>query len=637
MQISRLRIQNFRSIKSLDLELGDTTVLIGPNNAGKTAILEALRIALTRRWGQRGTGFTEYDVHLADGNANPKTSGPVVIEIEFSERKPGEWHADIAADLADILIVDPRTALSTIILRVSCAWDPSQDSFVPRWEFLNGARAPLTGKGAKATNLQPFFEYVPTFYLPALRSATDEFSNKSQFWGRLLKTVQIPDALATRTKRVMDLLNARYLEADKRLGVISDTLSGLSKIAAEATPGRMDLRMMPLNPWDLLARAEVVYKCEETRPWLPLTVHGQGVQSLSVMFLFRAFVKELLIELYRPGSSALLAMEEPETHLHPQAARALWQHVQDLPGQKIVSTHSPYFVQRVPFRDLRIVRIGKEGTAISSLPQSFTASIPSTPGVVAHVAKAGARLVYDAGREELSVLGAMDEADYRELLKASAGSKDTVEIQQRLRALHDASRLYVTDDELRQLETFARRIRGEIFFAKKWMLVEGASEYHLVHGLARGLDYDLDENGVSVIDFQNNGNPTAFVALARAFRIPWLIVVDGDTAGKGYLAHIEHRGVAPRDLAARKFLLPQSNLEAALIASGLGAELRGILANLGVPNAAMLAEADLLKALTESKTAYADVLGSQCAADAALAKRLPAPLVAAVAALRTLT
>ena len=72
MRIARLSIANFRSIKALDLDLNDTTVLIGPNNAGKTAILDAIRIVLTRRWGQRGTGFTEYDVHLADEHADPK-------------------------------------------------------------------------------------------------------------------------------------------------------------------------------------------------------------------------------------------------------------------------------------------------------------------------------------------------------------------------------------------------------------------------------------------------------------------------------------------------------------------------------------------------------------------------------------
>jgi putative ATP-dependent endonuclease of OLD family len=81
MKITALRIENFRSIKNLDVDLGDTTVFIGPNNAGKTAVLDAVRIALTRRWGQRGTGFTEYDVHLASANADPKTSQSVSIEV----------------------------------------------------------------------------------------------------------------------------------------------------------------------------------------------------------------------------------------------------------------------------------------------------------------------------------------------------------------------------------------------------------------------------------------------------------------------------------------------------------------------------------------------------------------------------
>ena len=74
MRITSIRIENFRSIKSLYVELGETTVLIGPNNGGKTAILDAARIALTRRWGQRGTGFTEYDVHLAHEDDDPKAS-----------------------------------------------------------------------------------------------------------------------------------------------------------------------------------------------------------------------------------------------------------------------------------------------------------------------------------------------------------------------------------------------------------------------------------------------------------------------------------------------------------------------------------------------------------------------------------
>ena len=74
MRLSRVEIRNFRSIRHVVVDLGRTTVLVGPNNAGKTAILDAIRIALTRRWGQRGTGFAEYDIHLSGDSDDPKAS-----------------------------------------------------------------------------------------------------------------------------------------------------------------------------------------------------------------------------------------------------------------------------------------------------------------------------------------------------------------------------------------------------------------------------------------------------------------------------------------------------------------------------------------------------------------------------------
>src|ERR1700758_3860319 len=107
MRITRLRIENFRSIKMLDIELGETTVFIGQNNSGKTAILDAVRIALTRRWGQRGTGFTEYDVHLAKENDEPKSSPGVTIELRAEETVAGEWPDGMQQSLDDISQTDP--------------------------------------------------------------------------------------------------------------------------------------------------------------------------------------------------------------------------------------------------------------------------------------------------------------------------------------------------------------------------------------------------------------------------------------------------------------------------------------------------------------------------------------------------
>lgn len=636
MLIKRVRISNFRSIRHADIELSATTVLIGPNNAGKSAILEALRIALTRRWGQRGTGFTEYDVHLCDTRPDPKVGDPVIIEVELQESAAGEWPEELANELEDIIQVNPLTGQSSIIMRVSCAWDTGEESYVPRWEFLNVDRNPLAGRGARAVNLQDFFQFLPVFYLEALRDAGDEFSARSQFWGKLLRTVQIPDALERKSKRIFDLLNRKLLDADPLLNNLAGGLSDISRIAATDVPGEADLRVLPLNTWDLLSKAEVIYRTEGGKPWLPLVRHGQGVQSLSVMFLFKAFVELLLADLYRPESTAVLALEEPETHLHPQAARSLWRHIHDLPGQKVVTTHSPYFLQHAPFRDIRVIRIEADGTTVKSLPREFRATVPHVAAVDAIVARSPRVLSFDRGLGELVISGSLPQAIFRDLLIAYHGRDDTTAVHAALRAASNASQCFVPDDELEKLETFARRIRGEIFFARRWLLVEGPSDYQIVHGVATGLGYDLDEYGVSVIDFKNNGNPAVFAVLARALGYPWLMLVDGDPAGHQYLVDVAARGFLPAEIASRGFQLPSVDMEAQLVTDGLQAELKSILEEIGVAGAAGLNDVDLAAALRHNKSSYAALLGKRCANDAALTLRMPEMIRTLVGRLRAL-
>jgi putative ATP-dependent endonuclease of OLD family len=310
MQISKLRIRNFRSIRSLDLELDDTTVFIGPNNAGKTAIVDAVRIALTRRWGQRGTGFTEYDVHCPDPDGDPRTLPSVSIEVVLEEPAAGVWPDDMVAALDDIMAIGPRRG-NLITLRIGCAWNAEIDAFEPSWEFLDAAGAPMTGQARRATNLSGFFGYIPLFWLSALRDASDEFSPRSSIWGRLLRSIKIPDELEVEVKAALDALDVRILAADNRLGTIADTIGQATHVAVGESPGAARLRMLPLNMWDLLSRAGVVLRNEDLRPWLPLSQHGQGLQSLSVIFLFQAAVVQQLGEEAREGMEPVFAIEEP--------------------------------------------------------------------------------------------------------------------------------------------------------------------------------------------------------------------------------------------------------------------------------------------------------------------------------------
>jgi len=115
-------------------------------------------------------------------------------------------------------------------------------------------------------------------------------------------------------------------------------------------------------------------------------------------------------------------------------------------------------------------------------------------------------------------------------------------------------------------------MRGEIFFAKQWLLVEGPTDYLLVRSMAQALDCDLDRNGFSIIDVQNNGNPATFAVLAKAFTIPWLAVFDGDEAGLRYVEKITKRLDLQEPCAYCK-THPDGDLEQQLVTDGLGPEI----------------------------------------------------------------
>lgn len=99
--------------------------------------------------------------------------------------------------------------------------------------------------------------------------------------------------------------------------------------------------------------------------------------------------------------------------------------------------------------------------------------------------------------------------------------------------------------------------------------------------MAREIEYDLDEHGISLIDSMNNGDPKLFTAPAQALGIPWLVVLGGDVAGKRRIREIKSR-TTDSDLVKRHCRTHSAgNLERQLLSDGLESELRKALRNAG--------------------------------------------------------
>lgn len=70
MYLSKLNIKNFRSIKEISLAFNQgINVLIGENNAGKSTIIDALRICLGYR-NQDGLRVSKNDFYISKDSSN---------------------------------------------------------------------------------------------------------------------------------------------------------------------------------------------------------------------------------------------------------------------------------------------------------------------------------------------------------------------------------------------------------------------------------------------------------------------------------------------------------------------------------------------------------------------------------------
>lgn len=492
MKLSVVRIQNYRGIKDLELDLDDVTVLIGENNSGKTSILKALQLCLRDLGPRRRAIFDTFDFHLKDDCSEPSAADAICITLTFSEMELDEWDQQLIVKLNQqrILQVDPGSGLSHVRLRVMCWFDPTDREIKQDWHFL-------TPTGDALTNIAEFAlvvvqNEVSYYYLAAVRDAAQHFDAKGPYWRPFLKDSQLPADkkadIEAKLKDINDLVVASHASFDQARNSLQKVqefvpLAAGDVVSIEAVPGRM---------FDLLAKAQI-YLGAVTGAKIPVGRHGEGTQSLAVLMLFSAF-----LDVWRRGSP-VVALEEPEAHLHPSAVRTLWSTVHGIPGQKIVSTHSGDLLSAVPAASLRRLAKTADGIKVFRL------------------------------------------------------KKDTL-----------------SRDEERQFNFHIRMARGELLFARCWLLVEGETEVILITELARHLGINLEQCGVRCVPHRHAGI-ALFLKVATDLGICWCVLADNDGQGKNDQRHVTLRCSEAVNLDNVLYVVPEDNIEEHLCASGFGA------------------------------------------------------------------
>ena len=273
MFVSQIDIKNFRGIEELSLPLDDLCVLIGENNSGKSTILDALRICLTRSLARRGPVFEEYDYHLTGPSGEPFKSKPMEITLTFSEIEPDDWPEEVT-QLLDTAEQVSSDGLRSVILRVTSAHDPAIDDFTTDYDFLDLSGNPLV-RAKNPHQLINLQQLVPTFYLASLRDAAQEFRPRSPFWGPFVRALKLSEEARNELEAALLELNKKILDQHTAFDSLRERLKKTAELLPLGETDPVSIEVVPSKVFDILSRTQVNL-ASRTGAHIPIVRHGSG-------------------------------------------------------------------------------------------------------------------------------------------------------------------------------------------------------------------------------------------------------------------------------------------------------------------------------------------------------------------------
>ena len=373
MRIVRLNITNFRGVQSASLLFDRHTLLVGPNNVGKSTICEALELVLGLDRLRRTPPVEEFDFFNArylDKTLNPPQPIPIEIEVvvtDLSEELASRcvdrteyWHSTEERLLAagEIDTVDGEEIVECLRIKMVAQYNIEEDEFEAHSYFCSGPAKPDGSLAEVTRTVRQLFGFI---YLRALRTGARALSLER---GSLLDLIlQRRGIRAGIWESAIERLRGLDPPIDDGAVTLRPVLENIEKrlgqyISLAGGDNATRLFVSKLTREHLRKTISFFLQTEPDLESVPFQEAGSGTLSTLLLALlsFLADSKE---------DTVVFAMEEPEIVVAPHTQRRIARYLLSRTDQCFITSHSPYIVECFEPEQVRVLR-RKEGAVLEA-------------------------------------------------------------------------------------------------------------------------------------------------------------------------------------------------------------------------------------------------------------------------------